>query len=123
MRSRSKYHAQAMNIDGITFASKAEAFHYQDLRLLEAAGIISELELQPEFIILKKFRDKFTGKTIPARKYVGDFRYRDEHGQIIVEDVKGFETDVFRLKWDIIRSLYPRIKFVVVKKIAHETKP
>ena len=53
-----------MNIDGITFASKAEAFHYQNLRLLEAAGIISELELQPEFIILKKSRDKFTGKTI-----------------------------------------------------------
>ena len=113
MRSYSKYKARKITVNGITFASRAEANRYQDLHLLEAAGVISELELQPEFIILEQSRDNFTRKKIPTRKYVGDFRYRDESGQIIVEDVKGFETPVFRLKWDIVRSLFPDIHFVI----------
>ncbi|MDD3747626.1 MAG: DUF1064 domain-containing protein, partial [Anaerostipes sp.] len=43
----SKYGARKTVIDGITFDSKREAKRYQELKLLEQAGEISYLELQP----------------------------------------------------------------------------
>lgn len=68
MRSYSKYKARRIIVNGITFASRAEANRYQDLHLLEVVGVISELEPQSEFIILEQSRDNFTRKKIPTRE-------------------------------------------------------
>lgn len=43
-----KYHAKPTTVDGIRFASKAEARRYSELRLLEKAGEIKNLEAHAE---------------------------------------------------------------------------
>ena len=45
----SKYKAVKTIVDGIKFDSKKEAKRFQDLKLLERACVIENLELQPRF--------------------------------------------------------------------------
>lgn len=107
-----KYHAKKTTIGNITFDSKIEATRYQQLRLLEQAGEITALRLQPEFQIFTGYRDAETGEKERSRFYVGDFQYIDNAtNRIIVEDTKGMETPEFRLKWAMVKSLYPQYEF------------
>lgn len=99
-----KYNAKKTTIDGHTFDSKAEAARYQELKLLQMAGEISGLELQPEFVLVDAFKDA-TGKRHRAIKYRADFRYT-EGGKTIIEDVKGVKTRVFRLKQKLFLRRY-----------------
>lgn len=85
----------ARTVDGITFASKAEARRYQVLKAREAAGEIRDLELQPRFEVLEGFR--YRGKQIQPIHYTADFLYR-EGDELVVEEVKGAETRDFRLR-------------------------
>src|SRR5690606_369436 len=48
-RKPSKYRNVRTTVDGITFDSKREAERYGELKTMEAAGVISDLELQPRF--------------------------------------------------------------------------
>jgi len=103
---RSKYRAIPTIIDGIRFASKAEAKRYWELKLLEKAGNIANLTLQPEF------------KFPCGVKYCGDFRYEEQRKdcmRVVVEDVKGFETAAFRIKAKMFKHHYPAVDFRVVK--------
>ncbi len=86
----SKYGAKKTEIDGYVFDSKAEAGRYSYLLLLEKAGEISDLSLQPVFPLI--VNEKYIGK------YIADFQYKDQDGNRVVEDVKGMATPVFRLK-------------------------
>ena len=107
-----KYHTQKTVVDGITFASRLESERFQQLRLLEKAGEISHLKLQVEFQISQGWIDPETGEKVRSHFYVADFMYVDKNEQIvIVEDTKGMETDTFRLKWDIVKSMYPQYEF------------
>ena len=99
----SKYGAKPTIIGGIKFASKAEAQRYVVLNHLEKAGKISDLILQPNFILQEKF--SHYGKIIRAISYVADFLYL-ENGKSIVEDVKGMKTPVYELKLKLFLSLY-----------------
>jgi len=108
----SKYNARATTIDGIRFASKAEARRYTELKLLQEAGEIDGLELQPSFIIWSTNNYK-TGKT-DRITYIADFKYF-QNGQYIVEDVKGVLTPVYRMKKKMFLAGYPHIKFIEVK--------
>lgn len=95
----SKYRAKPTVIDGIRFASRKEAQRYTELKLLERAGAISELRLQvPYELIPKHGRER-------AIKYIADFVY-NEDGQTIVEDVKGYRTDVYKLKRRLMYERY-----------------
>ena len=80
-----------MEIDGIRFASKAEGHRYCTLKILERAGAISELTLQPQFVLQ-------VGNT-PLGSYRADFQYRDRaNDQVVVEDVKGVRTPLYKWK-------------------------
>jgi hypothetical protein len=92
-----KYRAKPTKIDGIRFASKREAKRYQELKLLFRAGLIRELQLQPEIDCIVEDKHLFT--------YRADFSYW-ENGKNVIEDVKGFKTPVYRLKKRIIEALY-----------------
>ncbi|MBS5989581.1 MULTISPECIES: DUF1064 domain-containing protein [Anaerococcus] len=93
----SKYRAVKTEIDGIKFDSKKEARRYKELKLLERGKAISCLELQPVFDLIPK--QIHNGKTIRKVVYKADFKYFDNNKKIwIVEDVKGFKTDVYKLK-------------------------
>ena len=108
----SKYHAEKTTVNGITFASRLEAERYQQLLLLEKADEIQALRLQPEFQINMGWVDPVSGEKIKSRFYVADFMYVDKNeSKVIVEDTKGMETAEFRLKWDLVKSIYPQYEF------------
>lgn len=102
-KSYNKYSAQKTTIDGITFDSKKEAERYAELCLWERSGIISDLVLQPEFVLQPGF--VYHGKKERAIKYIADFQYMQD-GKTIVEDVKGKKTDVYKLKRKMFLALY-----------------
>lgn len=89
--SYSKYKAKKTIVDNITFDSKKEANRYCELKLLERARVISNLQLQVPYILIPKSK---YGRAI---KYVADFVY-EENNKIVIEDVKGVKTPVYRLK-------------------------
>lgn len=121
----SKYRAKRTVVDGVTFASQKEARRYQELRLLERAGEICQLELQPVFELvvvemtvgsrLKRAAAKMAGRSthgighVAVGSYRGDFRYRtgdDGTGAVVVEDVKGFKTPLYRWKKKHVEAQY-----------------
>ena len=107
-----KYHAHKTEVDGILFDSKLEAERFIQLKLLLQAGEISDLKLQPEFQIFQGYIDPETGEHHKSRYYFGDFQYVDKQcHKVIVEDTKGIETPDFRLKWDLVCSIYPEYEF------------
>lgn len=98
--TRQKYRAQRTVVDGISFASKAEAKRYLELKAMETQGAIERLELQPKYPVV------IDGKKICT--YIADFRYFTP-SECIVEDCKGYRTPVYLIKKKLIEALY-RIK-------------
>ena len=96
----SKYKAQKTMADGMMFDSKKEEKRYRELRLMERAGVIANLRLQVPFVLFEKSK---YGRKI---KYIADFVYEEKNGLTVVEDVKGYKTDVYKLKKRILAELY-----------------
>jgi hypothetical protein len=102
-----KYKNKKTVVNNITFDSKAEARRYIELKQQEKAGVIKDLELQPRFLLQSKYVNA-NGKKIQAIYYVADFSYI--YGMFyIIEDVKGVETAVFKLKRKLFEAKYPYI--------------
>ena len=70
-------------LGGIVFSSKKEMTRYAELRLLERAGEIQGLELQPEFRVSINDQHFCT--------YTADFAYT-EKGQRVIEELKSTGT-------------------------------
>jgi hypothetical protein len=105
-----KYKNEPTVVDGISFASKKEAQRYSELRLLEKAGAISELELQPRFPLTVFSAD---GRPAKIATYVADFRYYEHTNRgksVIVEDTKGMPTPVFKLKRKLFELIYQPLR-------------
>ena len=100
-----KYKSVRTTVGGITFDSKSEARRYSELRLLEREGQISELQLQPCFILAPSVRYHDVKRLKPALRYVADFEYI-EKGIKIIEDVKGMQTPVFKIKRHLLKVLH-----------------
>ena len=95
---RTKYGNRKVELDGIKFDSEREAKRYKELTLLERAGEIGGLQLQVPFEIIPGVVDERTGRVLQKpTHYIADFTYY-EHGNYIVEDAKGYRTEVYRLK-------------------------
>jgi len=94
----SKYHATRTEVDGYVFASKAEARRYSELKLLEQAGEIDHLMLQPKYEIAINKKH--------ICNYFADFQYRLHRGAYVVEDVKGVRTPVYQLKKKLVEAIY-----------------
>ncbi len=109
-----KYNAKKVTIDGITFASKSEGRYYQHLLGLMESGVVESFEMQKAYTLLDKFPHPKTGKTIRAIKYVPDFEVIYTDGRVEVVDVKGMQTDVFRMKCKLFMFRY-QIPLVLVK--------
>lgn len=99
-----KYHNRKVTVNGITFDSQKEADRYLELLLLQKAGEIDRLKLQPEFTLQEAFTTP-EGEKVKAIRYRADFAYRkkmrggvDTYWVSVVEDVKGFRTKDYELK-------------------------
>ena len=99
-----KYNAKKTVVDGITFDSKKEAARYVELKVMEKAGEITHLELQPKFQLQAKYKNG-DGKRVREVSYIADFQYKQD-GKVIVEDVKGVKTEVYKLKKKMFEFIY-----------------
>jgi hypothetical protein len=100
---------------GITFASRAEMNRYIELLAMERAGLIRDLELQPEYVLLAGYKHTKYGTFRPVR-YRADFRYLETStNRVITEDVKGVRTNIYKIKKTLLLWKYPDINLVEVK--------
>lgn len=117
-----KYSNKKVTIDGENFDSKKEARRWCDLKLLETAGEIKNLQRQVKFLLIpSQYKEEIDAKGKPKQKcierecvYVADFQYIDAHtGELIVEDTKGVRTKDYIIKRKLMLSVYDiRIKEV-----------
>lgn len=103
--TKSKYHAQRTEVDGIMFDSKFESEHYASLKLLERAGIITDLKLQPRYILQEAF--EYQGHRERKIEYIADFEYT-RNGEKVVEECKSpaTRTQVYMLKRKLFLHKY-----------------
>ena len=107
-----KYKNKKVQIDMYVFDSIAESRRYKELALLEKAGEIENLQLQPKFLLQDSF--KKNGKTYRKIEYIADFMY-EEKGKGIVEDVKGMETKEFKIKRKLFEYKYFDLELKLIK--------
>lgn len=102
----SKYNSKKTVLDGQVFDSKKEANRYQELLLLEKAGVIKNLSRQVKFVLIPSQRDEATGKVVEREcSYKADFKY-EEGIKTVVEDVKGFRTKEYIIKRKLLLYQY-----------------
>lgn len=100
----SKYRNVRTEVDGIVFDSKKEAGRWRELCLLQRAGEIKELQRQIPFSI------DIHGEHIC--KYIADFFYQEklptkaEVWKTVIEDCKGYRTEVYKLKKKLVAAVY-----------------
>jgi hypothetical protein len=46
------------------------------------------------------------GKTVRGESYIADFTYLDKEGRQVIEDVKGYRTQAYRIKYKQMLWLY-----------------
>lgn len=88
---KNKYGNTKETISNIKFDSKKEAQRFEELRLLEQAGKITDLKLQHNFTLIEGFTTTW-GERVRPMVYKADFTYYDEYGNFIIEDVKSEAT-------------------------------
>lgn len=115
---RNKYGNRKVYVDGKVFDSVKEYRRYTELKLLEAAGVISDLRGQVRFELIPAQYETIrnyskTGKRLKdkqkcverAVEYIADFVYTDTDGCEIVEDTKGKRTKEYIIKRKLMRYL------------------
>ena len=103
----SKYHSKKITVGDETFDSKKEFRRYQELRLMEKAGLILELRRQVPFVLIPAIREPAStgprgsvkpGKVIEKQVvYIADFVYC-KGSELVVEDAKGVRTAEYIIK-------------------------
>ena len=109
----SKYHNNKVKRDGYTFDSQKEYERYLYLKQLQRQGVISSLTVHKKFQLTPTIyvdrEGRKVSKWVKDKKlwekessYYCDFFYYDKDGRPVVEDVKGFKTDLYKLKKKIM---------------------
>ena len=101
---RHKFGAVTVELDGYRFDSKIEGRYYEKLKLAQKAGDL--------LFFLRQCPLHLPGKT----KLVIDFVEYWADGSVVFTDVKGMETETFKLKRRQVEELYP-IELNIVKKV------
>ena len=113
-----KYGNKKVEFGGYSFDSIAEMERYKQLMLMEQAGAISDLRLQPRYELQRGFTDS-SGVKQRAITYVADFEFRERISagvwRWIVEDVKGKAVPVYLLKKKLFLFKYPDLTFREIK--------
>lgn len=100
LRRGSKYGAKKSTFKGEVYHSKKEAGYARDLDLLKKAGEIKDYQRQVRFSI------DFGRYHIC--NYYADFVVEMNDGSKEIHECKGFQTEVFRLKWKLMEVIYSK---------------
>lgn len=95
---------RTISADGIRHDSKLEARWWDQLRLLQAAGQITDLKRQVKIALLGADGPILT-PTGRQMFYRADFTYRDRTGAQVVADAKGHPTEVYALKRAVLAAM------------------
>lgn len=107
-KKRNKFGAIKTKVGDLWFDSKLEARWYQQLKFQEDIGLIEDLKTQEEFDI------DVLG--VPICKYRSDFTFKDTKTEKeVIADAKGYVTEVFKLKWKLMKVLYPEYEYLILK--------
>ena len=79
------------------------------MKIEQQAGLITDLELQPVFLLQAAFRDQ-QGTHHRAMTYRADFQYKTD-GKPVVVDVKGVKTEAYRMRKKLFIAKYPHLEF------------
>lgn len=108
---RNKLNNSKYELDGHKFDSKKEMNRYVDLKAMERAGQISDLQCQVPYTLIPAYKG-----VQRVCKYIADFSYvRD--GKTIVEDVKGYRGGATYYVFSIKKKLMYHIFGIEVKEI------
>jgi hypothetical protein len=107
----SKYGNKLVEDGGELFHSVGEFRRWRELLALQRAGVVSELERQVEYPICVA--------GLHVCSWFADFRYK-QNGKVVVEDFKGFRTEVYKLKKKFVEAIY---KFRIFETGTKSKKP
>lgn len=100
--SGNKYHSNSTQFQGITYHSKLEAAYAEELELRRMAKDIKSWDRQV------KLELKVNG--YPIGNYYIDFIVTHNDGSREFVEVKGFETEVWKMKWRILEATFDDFK-------------
>lgn len=109
VRTGNKYHAESSTHNGIPYHSKKEAAYASELDLRKKACDIKEWDRQ--------IKISLDVNGFHICNYYVDFKILHNDGSLEYVEVKGFETDTWRLKWKLFEALYSndKDKLTIVK--------
>jgi hypothetical protein len=109
-RTGNKYHAESCTYNGILYASKKEAGYAAELNLRLKAGDIADWERQ--------FEISLDGPGGHICNHYVDFKIYHKDGSVELVEIKGFATEVWRLKRLMLERLFlpehPDWKYTVI---------
>lgn len=122
--AKEKYHnKKVVTTDGLIFQSCKEYKRWCELKVMEASGIITDLQRQVKFVLIPAQREPDTiGKRGGVKKgkllerecaYYADFVYNLSTGEQIVEDTKGMKTPEYKIK----RKLMLYVHHIKIKEV------
>lgn len=117
---KNKYNNHKVECDGHLFDSEKERDRYIVLKQKQRRGEIFSLTLQKKFLLTEaifvddkgRIVDRYTkGRKLYAKKseYTCDFFYYTKNGNPVIEDVKGYKTDLYNLKKKVLAQFYGMI--------------
>ena len=100
---RNKFNAKKQIYKGMKFDSKKELTRYLVLEQMQKNNHISELELHPMIPLIVN--------GIKIGRYTADFKYKNNNGEVIIEDVKSkiTKTRDYILRKKILATYRPPI--------------
>ncbi|WP_339352177.1 DUF1064 domain-containing protein [Acinetobacter beijerinckii] len=107
-KTRNKFNAQKVEMDGMTFDSKKEHKRYIELKAMQQRGEIRDLQHHTKFELAPKTKLEGEKRAKPALRYFADFTYYNTRGEYIVEDVKSEVTrkkDSYRNKKHLMKTV------------------
>jgi len=118
---------KATTSEGLVFDSTKEYKRWCELKVMEASGIITDLQRQVKFVLIPAQREPDTigkrggihkGKVIERELYyVADFVYNLPTGEQVVEDVKGYKRGGAYSEYTIKRKLMLYVHHIKIKEV------
>lgn len=123
-----KYHNRKVVVDGIVFDSMKEANRWKELKVLERAGQVRDLQRQVKFRLIpaqREWTDETTATGKPKKgkllehecSYIADFTYKNRYGLLVVEDVKGYKKGEAYALFVIKRKLMLWVHGIRIKEV------
>ncbi len=110
-RRYNKYKAEKQTFNGRSYHSKKEANYAVQLAWLKKIGEIKE--------IIPQYKLDLRVNGIHITNYFIDFKVEYTDGRVELIEVKGFETDLWHLKWKLTEALIDEIepgsKLILIK--------